>query len=311
MRKHLSLLATIFVFVLMVAIASLRFKGFFSLDVFVNLFRDNAFLGVAAIGMTFVILSGGIDLSVGGMIGFTSILIASLMSKHHLHPAVAIGIALAIGSGIGTFMGFVISAFELPPFLVTLAGMFLTRGLALIISQETLSIDHPWYDKISGAKLALPSIFLVLLAVGLYIAHFRSFGRAVYAIGGSENSSKLMGLPVGKTKLKVYALSGFTSALAGVLYTFYMSSGDANAARGLELDAIAAVVIGGTLLTGGVGSLIGTLFGVLILGVIQTAINFDGRLSSWWIKIVIGILLLIFILLQKAFLYRRPISSRT
>lgn len=301
MKKHLSLLATIFVFIVMVAAASLKFKGFFSVDVFVNLLRDNAFLGVAAVGMTFVILSGGIDLSVGGMIGFTSILIGSLMGKHHMHPAEAIGISLLIGVGLGSGMGYVISAFELPPFLVTLAGMFLTRGLALIISQETISIEHPWYDKISSTKLALPSIFLVVLVIGLYIAHCRPFGRAVYAIGGSENSAKLMGLPVGTTKIKVYALSGFCSALAGVLFTFYMSSGDANASRGLELDAIAAVVIGGTLLTGGVGSLIGTLFGVLILGVIQTAITFQGTLSSWWTKIVIGILVLVFILLQKAF----------
>jgi simple sugar transport system permease protein len=301
MKKHLSLLATIFIFIVMVAAASLKFKGFFSVDVFVNLLRDNAFLGVAAVGMTFVILSGGIDLSVGGMIGFTSILIGSLMGKHHMHPAEAIGISLLIGVGLGSGMGYVISAFELPPFLVTLAGMFLTRGLALIISQETISIEHPWYDKISSTKLSLPSIFLVVLVIGLYIAHCRPFGRAVYAIGGSENSAKLMGLPVGTTKIKVYALSGFCSALAGVLFTFYMSSGDANASRGLELDAIAAVVIGGTLLTGGVGSLIGTLFGVLILGVIQTAITFQGTLSSWWTKIVIGILVLVFILLQKAF----------
>ena len=310
MKKHLSLLATIIVFVVMVAAASLKFKGFFSVDVFINLLRDNAFLGVAAVGMTFVILSGGIDLSVGGMIGFTSILIGSLVGKHHMHPAEAIGIALLLGLGLGTGMGYVISAFELPPFLVTLAGMFLTRGIALIISQETISVEHPWYDKISSTKLALPSIFLVVLAIGLYIAHYRPFGRAVYAIGGNEDSAKLMGLPVARTKIKVYALSGFCSALAGVLYTFYMSSGDANASRGLELDAIAAVVIGGTLLTGGVGSLIGTLFGVLILGVIQTAITFQGTLSSWWTKIVIGILVLVFILLQKAFQIRTVKKER-
>jgi len=223
-----------------------------------------------------------------------------------MHPAAAIAIGLSLGVFLGAMMGYVISAFDLPPFLVTLAGMFLTRGLALIVSAETVSIDHPWYDKISGAKLALPTIFLVILAIGLYIAHLRPFGRAVYAIGGNESSATLMGLPVGKTKLKVYALSGFCSAFAGVMYTLYMSSGDANAARGLELDAIAAVVIGGTLLTGGVGSLVGTLFGVLILGVIQTSINFQGTLSSWWTKIVIGILLLLFILLQKALLIRKP-----
>lgn len=309
MKKHLTLIATIVVFVLMFAAASLKFKGFFSFDVFLNLLRDNAFLGVAAIGMTFVILSGGIDLSVGGMVGFTSILVAFLITKLHLHPALAIGASLCVGAALGGCMGYVISAFDLPAFLVTLAGMFLTRGLALIVSQATLSIDNPWYDKLSSAKTALPTIFLAVLAVGIYVAHYRPFGRAVYAVGGSEASARLMGLPVAQTKLRVYALSGFCAALAGVLYTFYMSSGDANAARGLELDAIAAVVIGGTLLTGGVGSLVGTLFGVLILGVIQTAITFQGTLSSWWVKIVIGVLLLVFILLQKAFQFRRPLLS--
>jgi len=303
-KKHLSLIATVAVFLLTVAAASLKYKGFFATGVFVDLLRDNAFLGVAAVGMTFVILSGGIDLSVGGMIGFTGILVASLMSKHHVHPAVAIAIALTLGMSIGAGMGLVISAFRLPPFLVTLAGMFLTRGLALIVSQETMAIDNPWYDKISSMKFARPTVFFVVLAIGLYIAHFRPFGRAIYAIGGNENSASLMGLPIGKTKFKVYALSGFCAALAGVLFTFGTSSGDANAGTGLELDAIAAVVIGGTLLTGGIGSLVGTFFGVLILGVIQTAINFDGHINSWWIKIVIGILLLIFILLQKAFSVR-------
>ncbi|MDR3690275.1 MAG: sugar ABC transporter permease YjfF [Fimbriimonas sp.] len=308
MKKHLSLIATIAIFVLMVAGASLHYKGFFSFGVFLNLLRDNAFLGVAAVGMTFVILSGGIDLSVGGMIGFTSILLGVLITKHHFHPAAAIGLSVAIGTAIGTSMGYVISAFDLPPFLVTLACMFLTRGLALVISPDTIAIDHPWYDAVSSAKTALPLIFLTVLAVGLYIAHARPFGRAVYAIGGNADSAALMGLPVGKTKIKIYAISGLCSSIGGVLLTFYMSSGDPNAGRMLELDAIAAVVIGGTLLSGGVGSLVGTLFGVLILGVIQTAITFQGNINSWWTKIVTGILLFGFILLQKVFQLRKTDS---
>ena len=285
--------------------ASLKYKGFFSVDVFVNLLRDNAFLGVAAVGMTFVILSGGIDLSIGGMIGFTGILTGVLITKNHFHPALAIAIVLAVGTSIGSIMGFLICTFELPPFLVTLAGMFLTRGLALVISQNTVTIDHPWYDKISSTKLALPAFFIVVLIVGLYIAHCRPFGRAVYAIGGSEDSAGLMGLPVRKTKIKVYAISGLCASLAGVLMTLYMSSGDPNAGRMVELDAIAAVVIGGTLLAGGIGNLIGTFFGVLILGVIQTAITFQGDISAWWAKIVTGMLVLGFIVLQKLFQVRK------
>jgi len=310
MKKNISLLTTILVFLLMLAGASLKYKGFFSVDVFINLLRDNAFLGVAAVGMTFVILSGGIDLSVGGMIGFTSILVGVLISKHHLHPLIAISIALVIGTMIGSGMGWIISTFELPPFLVTLAGMFLTRGLAVVISADTIMIDNPMYEKVSGVKMALPGIFIATLLVGLFVAHMRPFGRAVYAIGGSEDSAALMGLPVGKTKVMVYAISGFCASLAGVLLTLYMSSGDPNAGKMLELDAIASVVIGGTLLSGGVGNLLGTLFGVLILGLIQTAITFQGDINSWWGKIITGLLVFGFILLQKLLQSRRS-SVRT
>jgi len=147
-----------------------------------------------------------------------------------------------------------------------------------------------------------------MVALGIWLAHATEFGRTVYAIGGSEASALLMGLPVARTTVLVYTFSGFCSALAGVVFTFYMLSGYGLHAVGLELDAIAAVVIGGTLLSGGVGYVAGTLFGVLILGIIQTLIAFDGSLSSWWTRIVIGALLFVFCLLQRGFESRRPRS---
>jgi simple sugar transport system permease protein len=149
---------------------------------------------------------------------------------------------------------------------------------------------------------------LVVVALATVVARYTQFGRTVYAIGGSETSAALMGLPVGATIVRVYALSGFCAALAGVLYTVYMLSGYNLHATGLELDAIAAVVIGGTLLSGGIGQVPGTLFGVLVLGLIQTLISFDGRLSSWWTRIVIGVLLLSFCLLQRLLVNHRPAS---
>lgn len=138
-----------------------------------------------------------------------------------------------------------------------------------------------------------------MVLAGIFIAHCTPFGRAVYAVGGSEHSALLMGLPVRSTLVGVYTLSGFCSALAGVVFTFYMLSGYGLHAVGMELDAIAAVVIGGTLLTGGVGYVAGTLFGVLMLGIIQTLISFDGTLSSWWTRIAVGVLLFVFCLLQR------------
>ncbi len=299
--------ATALVCVLLYLGASLAFPGFFSASVFVNFFNDNAVLGIAALGLSFVILSGGIDLSVGSVAGFTSILVAVLLEKHHASPWVAIPAALLLGLSFGLSLGALIHFFALPPFLATLAGMFLVRGLGFVIQMESIAINHPLYTKVADwritlGKLEIPAaalffVLLCLLAAG--VAQFTRFGRNVYALGGSESSALLMGLPVARTKVGVYGLSGFCAALAGVVYTFYTSSGNPTTGTGLELDAIAAVVIGGTLLTGGVGYIGGTVLGVMILGIIQTGITFKGTLSSWWTKIAIGLLLLGFILLQK------------
>ncbi len=302
-NKQIPLVATLAVFALLYAGASVSFEGFFSWRVFTNLLNDNAFLGLAAVGMTFVILSGGIDLSVGAMIGFTSIFIATLIQKHHVHPALAIVAALAAGSLLGATMGGLIAWFKLPPFLATLAGMFFARGMGLIISMESVPIKHGFFNAIDDFGYnyypVATIVFAVVVAIALYVAHFTKFGRGVYAVGGSEDSAMLMGLPVSRIKITVYALSGFCSALAGVIYTIYTTSGNATAGTTLELDAIAAVVIGGTLLSGGVGYMIGTVVGVLILGTIQTMITFEGSLSSWWTRIAIGGLLLVFIFLQR------------
>ncbi|WP_437738832.1 galactofuranose ABC transporter, permease protein YjfF [Sorangium sp. So ce1335] len=306
--RHLPLAVTVGLFVVMFGAGSILFDGFFSLQVFLNFFIDNAFLAIAAIGMTFVILSGGIDLSVGSVIALTTMVSASLVQEHGVSPAVVIPLVLALGAGFGLVMGAVIQYFEVQAFIVTLAGMFLARGLCYLISIDSITITHPFYVDVSSHRI--PFLFdtsitwnvviaLALFAAAVYLAHYTRFGRTVYAIGGSEQSALLMGLAVPRTKVLVYTFSGFCSALAGVAFTFYMVSGYALHAGGMELDAIAAVVVGGTLLTGGSGTVVGTLFGVLILGTIQTLIMFEGTLSSWWTKIVIGLLLLVSCLFQR------------
>jgi galactofuranose transport system permease protein len=303
---------------LLYASAAVAYDGFASPAVFLNFFTDNAVLGIAAIGLTFVILSGGIDLSVGAVIGLTSLIIATALQKTSVHPIWIFVLALGCGTAFGAGMGALIQYFALPPFLVTLAGMFLARGLAFMIRLESVAIENPFYSRMAdahlplGASYQLPLTAIILLLVfglAVGVSWLTRFGRNIYAIGGNEQSALLMGLPVGQTKIAVYATSGFCSALAGVVYTLYTFSGNPTAGTGLELDAIAAVVIGGTLLSGGVGYVAGTLVGVLIFGIIQTAITFQGTLSSWWTKIVIGVLLLIFILLQKIIQTKR-IASR-
>jgi galactofuranose transport system permease protein len=240
--------------------------------------------------------------------------LAALVEKQQVSAGVAIPLVLAMGTAFGGFMGFLIQRFRLQPFIVTLAGMFLARGLCYLISIDSISIGEAFFSEVSQLRVPLGSevsvsvgavIALGVVAAGIWLAHYTQFGRTVYAIGGNEQSAMLMGLPVRSTLVGIYALSGFCSALAGVVFAFYMLSGYGLHAVGLELDAIAAVVIGGTLLAGGVGYVFGTLFGVLMLGLIQTLIMFDGTLSSWWTRIVIGILLLVFCLLQRVFERRR------
>ena len=311
-RRHrlLPLAVTVALFALLYGASAYHFDGFFSLQVFLNFFIDNAFLAITAIGMTFVILSGGIDLSVGSVIALTTMVSAALVEHRGWSAAVVIPLVLAMGAAIGLVMGLIIQYFRVQPFIVTLAGLFIARGLCYLISIDSIQIENAFYTDLAAFRIPLPFetsitanvvVALVVLAVAIYLAHFTRFGRTVYAIGGNEQSALLMGLPVARTKVLVYTLNGFCSALAGVVFTFYMLSGYGLHAQGMELDAIAAVVIGGTLLTGGSGYVVGTLFGVLIYGTIQTIISFQGDLSSWWTKIVIGLLLLAFCLLQQAF----------
>ena len=312
--KYVPVLVTVALFCAMGTLGSVFYTGFFSAQVFLNLLIDNAFLCIVAVGLTFVIVSGGIDLSVGAVIAFTTMVSAALVERHGWSPAAVLPLVLALGTAFGALMGVLIERFRLQPFIVTLAGMFLARGACYLISIDSISMGNEWYGAVSQARIPVWAnaslsvgavIALVVVAVGSVVAHWTQFGRTVYAIGGNEQSAVLMGLPVRATLVGVYALSGFCSALAGVVFTFYMLSGYGLHAVGLELDAIAAVVIGGTLLSGGVGYVFGTLFGVLMLGLIQTLIMFDGSLSSWWTRIAIGGLLFAFCLLQRLFEARR------
>jgi galactofuranose transport system permease protein len=306
--KYIPLIATALVLLASFATGSLLYTNFGTPRVFVNLLNDMAFVGVAAVGESFAILSGGIDLSVGSMIAFVGILIARLLQAG-CDPFLAMGIALCFGVAAGAAMGCLIHFFQLPPFLVTLAGLFCFRGLGFVIYPESIPIDHPFYSQVLpqlsfvvAPRAVMPftaMCFLAAVILGTFLASFTPFGRNVYAIGSSENSARLMGIPIGRTKIAIYSLAGFFSAFAGIVATFYMQSGNPASFVGLELDAIASVVIGGTLLTGGVGFIPGTLMGVLILGLIQQIIIFNGTLNSWWTKIVIGALLLVFIVLQK------------
>jgi galactofuranose transport system permease protein len=202
------------------------------------------------------------------------------------------------------------------PFIVTLMGLFFARGMAYIITLEALPIQNQIYRYLALTKVPIPFLTKVyvyipsligplMFLVAIYLSFYTRWGRSVYAIGNNEQSARLMGLPVGRTKITVYAFSGFCSALGGIVWSISLLSGYGGYAPGMELDAIASVVIGGTLLTGGVGGIIGTLFGVLINGTIVSILQFNGTLSSWWTRIGVGLLTLIFIGIQSIFYMRK------
>ena len=309
--RYLPVLATVVIFIVAYVVCTIQFPAMLSMRVISNLLTDNAFLGIAAVGMTFVILSGGIDLSVGAVIAFDGVFLAVLLQTTGVHPLVAFGLLLIITTLFGALMGAVIHYLEMPSFIVTLAGMFLARGMAFVLSIDSIPIDHEFYAAMRKTFYKLPGggrltliggIMIAVFLIGILIAHRTRFGANVYALGGGAQTARLMGVPIGRTTILTYALSGLLAGLAGIVFSLYTSAGYPLAAVGVELDAIAAVVIGGTLLTGGSGFIAGTFIGILIQGLIQTYITFDGTLSSWWTKILIGLLLFAFILLQKGIL---------
>ena len=310
--RNLPSLVTLSVFVLLYAACAVQFPFIVSGRVAGNLLTDNAFLGVLAVGMTVVILSGGIDLSVGAVVAFVGVLLALLIGNG-VDPFLAFAIALAAGTLYGALIGAAIHWLQAPPFIVTLAAMFLARGACFLLTTDSIPITHPVYGDLASGGLGLSIsawAMLVAFAAGIVLLRLTRFGADVHAIGGDARAAELMGVRVGRTTVMIYAFSGLCAALGGILFSVYTQSAHSLAGVGLELDAIAAVVIGGTLLTGGYGGLLGSFFGVLILGLIQTYITFTGTLSSWWAKIATGVLLFLFIAMQRTVLLLRASDER-
>jgi simple sugar transport system permease protein len=311
LNAWLPVLATCVILVLMLGAGQAVFGDFVSPRLLSSLFDNNPFLIVLAVGMTFVILTGGIDLSVGSVIAFSGLLGAQLFAAGW--PAAAV-LPLMVLSGtlIGAVVGIMVAFFDIQPFIASLAGMFLARGLAYVTSLKALPIHNDTLNWLLGTSWGVgdwtttPGVLLSLLlvAVAFWVFHYTRFGRTVYAVGGNEQSARLMGLAVTRTVFLVYLISGTCAGIAGVLFASYTQSGNPLAGLGMELQAIAAVVIGGTILTGGSGYVIGSLFGVLVYGLIQISITYMS-VDSWWTYIVIGVMLLLFVVFQRAIAARR------
>lgn len=320
--NYIMVYATLGIFALIYLFGAILYgkNGFTSLRTFVLLFSDNAYIGISAVGMTMVLITGGIDLSVGAVASLTGMIIAYGTSVMGLNPLVCITFSLFVGVGLGLLMGACIQYLNVPPFITTLTGMFFARGVTSLISRESISIKNDLIDALAGFKIYLkwPNeagewvkikpvasidlntiIFLVMIIIGAIILQKTRFGRNVYAVGGNVQSAALMGLPVARTKVLVYGFNGLCSVLAGISYVLYVKSGWNLALQGAELDVISCCVIGGIMLSGGVGYMQGTLIGVLLKATIPAIITFNGSMNSWWAKIFTGMLLLLFIVIQR------------
>ena len=299
-------------------------RGFLTVQTFLNVLRSSAGLICVASGMTCVMLTGGIDISVGSLVALDCMILAYGMTEMNMSAPVAVILVLVLGLVFGLVQGFFIGYLQIQPFIVTMAGMFFARGMTAVISTNQPSITAEtsqfFYDLANfriylpfggtvnkAGKLVMPYIgvgvvvALVVLVAIFLVLRYTKFGRSLYAVGGSEQSAAMMGLDVKKTKLKAYVLSSFLCSIGGICYCMNTMSASVSQATGMEMDAISSAVIGGTLLTGGVGNVIGTLFGVLINGTISTIVKTNGKLASSWPNILTAILLCFFIVLQSVF----------
>ena len=307
-------------------------KGFTHLQTFLNILITNAGLICVACGLTIVMLTAGIDISVGALIAMDCMLLAVGM-RSGISAVVMVLVVLAIGVAFGMFQGFMVGYLEIQPFIVTMAGMFFCRGMTAVICTEQVSITEqssPLFYAWANTKIRLPFgsyinskgvevipyirpsvvIALLVLAFTFFMLRFTKLGRTFYAIGGNATSAAMMGLNVKKTKMRAYMLSSILCSIGAICYCLNTMAGSVSQALGLEMDAISSAVIGGTLLTGGVGNVLGSFFGVLINGTISSIVKTNGKLASSWPNILTAALLFVFIVIQSLFALVRRMKSR-
>ncbi len=323
-NNNVLLLITIVLFAAMYLAGCIVYagKGFTRLQTFLNILIGNAGLISVTCGMTCVMLTGGIDISVGSLVALDCMMMAVGVEKMGMGSPVLMVFILIVGVVFGAVQGFCIAYLEIQPFIVTMAGMFFARGMTAVLSTQQISItSDALFTKLAGTKIEFPfggyvntkgilqvpyirvTVVVALLVVlaTFFLLNYTRFGRSIYAVGGNQQSAALMGLDVKKTQLKTYILCSFLTSIGGICFCLNTMNGTVGQATGLEMSAISSAVIGGTLLTGGVGNVFGSLFGVLINGTISSLVQTNGKLISSWANIVTAILLCFFILLQAVF----------
>ena len=299
--------------------------GFLNPQQFLDLFNNNAYLILVACGLTIVMITGGIDISVGGTIALITMTTVVYMRDHNGGVLSAVLISLGIGLAMGLVQGTLVSYLKIQPFIVTLAGMFFTRGMTTIVSKEPVTAKNAAFIAIKEAHLKIPGLgryakngnFIpAYIEIGVVIAlivvillwatlKWTRFGRNLYAVGGNNESALMLGINVQKTQFFAYVLCGLLAGIGGLVYLLHTGAGNASNATQAEMQAIASSIIGGTLLSGGVGSVIGTLFGVMSLKTINNIVVASGLREPYWQSITTGLMLCFFILLQSVILASR------
>ncbi len=322
---QLLLTITICIFVAMYALAILFLGGgFLRFQQVFDMLNNNAALIIVACGLTIVMIGGGIDISVGGVI---ALVVMSCIVHMNNGGSIFTAILLAVGIGLcfGMVQGFLISYLEIQPFIITLAGMFFARGMTTIVSLEPQKIAHEGFKALMKTKIEIPwlgyiakkgnliparmelgvVVALVIVLLVFLMLKYSRLGRGFYAIGGNSQSALMLGVNVKRTRFCSYLISGLLSGIAGFVFMMHTGAGNATNAAGTEMNAIASSIIGGTLLTGGVGNVIGTFFGVLTLTTIKAIVPASGLTKPWWQSITTGGMLCFFIVLQSVVLSQR------
>lgn len=300
-------------------------KGFLKPQTFFNILNANAALIILSCGMSLVMITGGIDISVGGIAALISMCCAVYLDFKGGNVFTAVIIALAIGLAFGIFQGYLVAYLDIQPFIVTLAGMFFARGMTTIVNTKPFNVEHEAFTALKMARIIVPGmgsvnkkgvyvnayveigVIVALLAVVVMfcLLKWTKLGRSFYAVGGNKQSALMLGINVKRTKFMSHLLCGLLAGIGGFVYFLHVGSGSASHAAGAEMDAIASSIIGGTMLTGGVGNIIGTLFGVLSLSTIQNIVASAGLDQAWWTGITRAVMLCLFLMLQSVIMTMR------
>lgn len=317
-RKVLNILSqnkSLVALVLLLAAATVRYDGFLTIRNISNILVQSSINGIISVGMMLVIVLGGIDLSVGAVAALAAVTSAQLINSSSL--LVAVLLPILIGMTVGFISGILIVKLDMNAFIATLSTQFFARGLTHVLSEsKNVTVDKTneaftfiGSGKIFGVVPVQVIIFLVVILVMGFILTYTSYGRCIYAIGGNKEAAKMMGARVDKNTVIAYIISGGLAALAGIILCARLGSGQPTSGIGYETDAIAAVVMGGTLLTGGWGTMRGTFMGIITLSVINNILNLEGNLSSWWQDVILGTLVLIIIIAQSSPRWSRAIKQ--